>query len=894
MTDTQDSKRRKRPSHKKHNWKVSLPHGGSLTSVGPVFSPDHKFLIVLTTLEVRLYSFAARQCVAKVAIEEAHLAVDLFVYSEPSAHEKTYPAVWIAKRNNQLLYVDWKHDSIKTISFKSQVNQVLHKIVNVLDEAKMFVLAVTEQNHDDISFIRITPDGSTPVNKIVSVANVTALALSHTKSHFIAKHGNPSFGNKKSSSQNERFTIARFNNEYDGVEKTNIERGRRSSAIAVSDSGIVAIGSVTGVIDLYYLNSDDALEYHISPKNFIIRTLKWHMEPVRALAFSLNGDYLLSGGNEKVLLFWQLDTGNVQFLPRLPGPITNVVVDNSSTMYSLSLGNNSEDIILLSSTDLDARLQVSGVKAKYAALPPLSLAAANDEEPLTSSSLKFLSLSNNLQKARNFIGKLLDNNDSLIQNYSIFPLSVRQGFETSTGKQKSQPYLYLPTESGAQIQVYDPTKSEQVASIAIARTLQLGKVLFEEAIQDPVITQLTFSADSEWMVTVDETVTPSIDELLSKSDLQINLKFWADDRAANQGAEAWKLTGRVSNPHGVNVSVAAIQAAPRTYHNGLAFVTSCKDGALRIWRPRFPKIQTRQIEWSARHILEPTYSSLVSRSGLESDEDNNTDQVCLAWSPDGSVLLLGKGYEIHIVSVPTSPSTRFEIVRTLSGIVGSPLRGLGILDTSLVVLGETTLTVYDLLRDNVSWTANPGFTAKNARSLIAYGDGVFTVAVNYATKTSSSNMGIASNVYIFNRSSPVPAHIFQHSRPIAAVYNVSTASRQRFLIIDTDKLIFYISAPETAFHSPAKAEQVKISESLIVDEDEIPGVTAILNRKVGKFTVPEQAEKIQLTSTASESRANVVLNTSLVDEVFDGPEYAVGDFDNVFDKLLGAIGKKEA
>jgi NET1-associated nuclear protein 1 (U3 small nucleolar RNA-associated protein 17) len=46
-------------------------------------------------------------------------------------------------------------------------------------------------------------------------------------------------------------------------------------------------------------------------------TMHWHAHAVPALAFSVDGTFLVSGGEEMVLVVWQLATGQQQFLPRL-------------------------------------------------------------------------------------------------------------------------------------------------------------------------------------------------------------------------------------------------------------------------------------------------------------------------------------------------------------------------------------------------------------------------------------------------------------------------------------------------------------------------------------------------------------------------------------------------
>ena len=52
------------------------------------------------------------------------------------------------------------------------------------------------------------------------------------------------------------------------------------------------------------------------------------------------GTYLLSGGEESVLVLWQLDTHKRQFRPRLGSPITRVACSPGDKYFTLSLQNN--------------------------------------------------------------------------------------------------------------------------------------------------------------------------------------------------------------------------------------------------------------------------------------------------------------------------------------------------------------------------------------------------------------------------------------------------------------------------------------------------------------------------------------------------------------------------
>lgn len=91
-----------------------------------------------------------------------------------------------------------------------------------------------------------------------------------------------------------------------------------------------ATGDDKGVIRIWYcLNDNLAVGAHGVEKRTQTRLLHWHAHAVSSLSFTPNGAYLLSGGEESVLVIWQLHTGKKEFVPRLGAPISTVSVLSS-------------------------------------------------------------------------------------------------------------------------------------------------------------------------------------------------------------------------------------------------------------------------------------------------------------------------------------------------------------------------------------------------------------------------------------------------------------------------------------------------------------------------------------------------------------------------------------
>lgn len=93
-----------------------------------------------------------------------------------------------------------------------------------------------------------------------------------------------------------------------------------------------ATGDEKGVIRLWYcLNDRLASSVKGVEKKTQTSSMHWHSHAVSALAFTSNGAYLLSGGEEAVLVIWQLHTGRREFVPRIGSSINTISVARSKT-----------------------------------------------------------------------------------------------------------------------------------------------------------------------------------------------------------------------------------------------------------------------------------------------------------------------------------------------------------------------------------------------------------------------------------------------------------------------------------------------------------------------------------------------------------------------------------
>ncbi|CAG8543297.1 9559_t:CDS:10 [Paraglomus brasilianum] len=116
---------------------------------------------------------------------------------------------------------------------------------------------------------------------------------------------------------------------------------------------IVALGDETGAITIIRQLGDRSVGNPPSTK------YHWHAHRVMYLAYSLKGTYLLSGGEEGVLVEWHIDSGQRRFVPRLGAEIKAISVSPDDTIYAVSLANNT--VKLVASMNLDLKQAIQGL-----------------------------------------------------------------------------------------------------------------------------------------------------------------------------------------------------------------------------------------------------------------------------------------------------------------------------------------------------------------------------------------------------------------------------------------------------------------------------------------------------------------------------------------------------
>ena len=115
----------------------------------------------------------------------------------------------------------------------------------------------------------------------------------------------------------------------------------------------LATGDFKGVVTLWYqiCRTDGHQPVKVS--------LHWHAHAVADICFNPDGSYLYSGGEEAVLVAWQVETRMKRFLPRLGAPIK--FISSSENSLYLGVSHNDNIVQLVSGHQLDIERMVGGL-----------------------------------------------------------------------------------------------------------------------------------------------------------------------------------------------------------------------------------------------------------------------------------------------------------------------------------------------------------------------------------------------------------------------------------------------------------------------------------------------------------------------------------------------------
>ena len=592
------------------------------------------------------------------------------------------------------------------------------------------------------------------------------------------------------------------------------------------------------------------------------------------------GNYLISGGEETVLVLWQLETGRREDLPHLGAPIESIVVSPSGSAYSLRLADNSA--MVLSTSELRPTFSVAGIQ-----IPSSNNGKSIDVPFLPTVDAPFPGLRPALR--RNITACTSASHPGCLL-LAVPPSSPSKSFSTTP-------------QNTSYLQTFDIGAAHQISRQALTRTkvtaLNMGPE--SNSIEEPSVTHMQPSVDGQWLATVDEWMPPKsdlaplafdtermIEEQISR--LEIYLKFWAWSDAS----KAWELVSRIDGPH--------TSRSGNAYRGGdvlglasdpscVGFATLGADGAVKTWRPAIRRRHGLDVRdkdgrnltsWHCEHVIPLECPELTAKTSYQGAK--------LAYSPDGSILV--GALQLTVASpIYVLDTYNGELLSIQIGLYDGPLLGLGIVNKYMMVLSDE-LCVFDLVNDELCYgiqLQSHGLSLEEQTVLshlaVDIEQGLFAVALPEPRRSASGLTKLQSQFAVFDPTDASP--LFQTAVPEAVATLVSAAGRKGFIAID--------SAAEVRTLMPARSPQALSSTShkngsmssgglkdLFGSDGNARALSDLAREQAGLFE-----PKLDVANEARYPRDDTaVVSQERLAEVFDvGPAYALPPITDLFEQV---------
>ncbi|AMD22726.1 HHL044Wp [Eremothecium sinecaudum] len=604
----------------------------------------------------------------------------------------------------------------------------------------------------------------------------------------------------------------------------------------------LALGFASGVISL--VNTGD----------FSTRLLKWHIDSVLSMSFNVDGSYLLSGGWEKVVSFWQLSTNRQQFLPRLNGTIIDCSVVHEK-YFSLALQmtqnvtNADYQVLLMKFTDLHSRLAINGP------LPVFKSAVKDAIQPISAMNTKASISGSKLHQSKKKRDRKLKRKK---QDYTVF-FAIHPVTK----------HLYFPHKSA--LQAMDFYKNEQVSYqyLSLGINNAMGKVRGELNLKDPEIQQVHFTSDGKWMVTYEVEYPP--EGLLSSNDNSHILKFWILD-----DTNEWQLKTKVLNPHSVNVPITSITMAPVSINASYGCITADNNGGLKYW-----SFNSKEKNWCLTKMALPNFS-------------HYSNNVSVVWSRDGSLIFHAFDDKLSIIDFTTfgkfepEDSKRLETIALDSAVQCVKL----VNDTMLVIVTKTVLNFLNLLSGQLvsSFDLYPyinGMYKPGCLSRLISCDeknGTLALVIN-KQKTDQEDNATASyesKVLVFNANVPRLIATFSHNEYISCIaWNHNTD----FIFIDIQCKLGLVSTT-TSFEMLDELNNEGAFDGLLVGKSDFEEQLRNLSKQNERNLPTDDNEEAEIEFINSQT-TNKVINMNSFTSMFENIDNI--QLDTLFDRVMRVL-----
>ncbi|KAK7962280.1 uncharacterized protein PG986_003105 [Apiospora aurea] len=772
-------------------WKVSLPIGGRMLDIDAILTDDDQHLILAYSTSIQVYNTADSLLLRKIPIkvttksneDESIVAMRL---------SRTSPnMLWVASSAGRIWKIDWTTGSGSSACLKLECDLLADMEVDVtqVGSGAQDVLLVSMAMEDkwhvlacDVEGLQLkgtktVVDRTGPIQNLRFLWGGQVLAASSGKDIIIGTL-NSTPGSPFSELWYEVF-IMDCSDDITCLDLRVAQRVHltKQSQVEMGDQLVldVVVGCARGGIFYYNDILPQLRLLHKAAnitKSLQPRRLHWHRKAVHAVKWSRDGNYIISGGSESVLIQWQLDTNKKDPLPHLAGSIENIVVSSKGSSYVVHLDDNST--MVLSTAEMKPITYVSGIQTLVTPPPPSkdNIVTRVGNQRLRS---EFMRIPATIDPA----------------HPSHLLLGVANGQQiVDTGAPTSIPMLQTVEMSTVQGIAKQPLTRTHPTDVNITPK---GQPLTE-----PRVTHLESSFDGKWLATVDEWLPPSRDvsvlDAASAERREVHLKFWMPGKEDS----AFELVSRINGPHytGRSEHILDLSADPSSHR----FATLGEDGVVRLWQPvvrerdgLVVKNQAgRQLEqWTCLHTVHLHETKPVGIT-TNAPHESSTRSGALSFSLDGSTVACAfrNGADSAVYLIDTESG---RVMDSMDGFSRGDIHAVRILSSQLIVLSDD-LVVYNVVLDELSYGIRLSQDDGSARSALL----IPQLAVDYASEKFAVAMSrpgkhgtIRSELATFGLDQSEPETLVKFSYPIVSL--MTAPGSTGFVVLDAAAQLWSVS-----------------------------------------------------------------------------------------------------
>ncbi|KAI1871955.1 uncharacterized protein JN550_004158 [Neoarthrinium moseri] len=859
-------------------WTLSQPMGGRMLDIDPILTSNDKYLILAYTTSVQVYSAADSLLIRKIPLPLVAKNTENIVGFSLSP---TSPdLLWIASSTGRLWQGNWttgqgfdapvqldcsmlKDFTVQSVVINKRPTDV--PFVSGLANDTWHIWACHVQDKE-LKKQRPLLSREDVIENLRSIDNGRALAASSRRDIILGSLQTTFCGSIKDLAY--EFFILDCADEITSLDLRGAERVHlnRKSQLRAGDEAVLdlVVGCARGAIYFYndllpqlqYLQKAGGKNYTLQPRKY-----HWHRKAVHAVKWSQDGNYIISGGSESVLVSWQLDTGKIDVLPHLTATIENIVISSRGSNYVIHLDDNST--MIMSTAEMKPTTYVSGIQSLVAPPPP--------------SKDNFVKRIGQVQD-RTILSKIPAAIDP--KNATRLQVCVGNGQQTShSGDAASTPLL----------QTLDLSTVQGIAKQAMTRThpTDVNATSKGYPITEPRVTHMAYSHDAKWFATVDEWQPPARDtEVLDSSAdrREVYLKFWT---TPSEG-QTLELVSRVNAPHytGRDERVLDLAADPTSH----TFATIGEDGVVRLWKPAIRQrdgivVKSRtgkaMESWACVSAIHLQENKALADSQVVLGRSSPQRSGALSFSEDGSMLACafqnGPESATYLVDVESG-----SVVDSLDGLISGSVQSLRVLSTQVIVLSQV-LVVYNIVQDELTYGINlsPDGAAAAIQSLsqleVDYPSRSFAITVSRANR----HEVVKSEVAVFNFDGCEPEFVHQFSHPVVSL--ITSPGSSGYLVLDSSAQVWSLS-------QSADTNSVAVAQPLAdINLDKEPanaienGVLAFVN-ETDEVASDDEMEVDAPEDVAMEGEEYpVVVPPQKLAELFDSaPPFAMPPIEDMF------------